>query len=158
MFCYSDTALQLLWETVEKEEQNILVESTAAKGRERFEKVMVRNGHLSLSLTAVLSTRKIISSFSDPVQETAGCWAVVWRLNAAIFRPAVNSTLSISVSPSCRCGTRVLRLIKTGSHPRAASRMCGAQVRVGQRQEQRPCIVPSVPQWSPTFHNGRGFP
>ncbi|KAL1270114.1 hypothetical protein QQF64_032403 [Cirrhinus molitorella] len=116
---------------------------------------------LSLSLSFSLSNsctfhQKSRLCFFRPC--SGDCWAVVWRLNAAIFRPAVNSSLSISVSPSCRCGTRALGLIKTASHPRAASRMCGAQVRVGQRQEQRPCIVPSVPRWSPTFHNGPGFP
>lgn len=79
---------------------------------------MVRNGHLSLSLslTAVLSSRKVLSSFSECVQESAGCWAVMWRLDTAILGPAVNSTLSISVSPSCGCGTGAIGLIKTVSH------------------------------------------
>lgn len=117
LFCYSDTALQLLWETVEKEEQNILVESAAAKRRERekVEAVMVRNGHLPLSLS-LSNSRKVLSSFSECVQESAGCWAVVWRLDTAILGPAVNSTLSISVSPSCGCGTGAIGLIKTVSH------------------------------------------
>ncbi len=140
------------------------MESAAAKGRELrllWSGMVISLSFflsLSLSLTAVLSTRKVGSAFSNSVQGTAGCWAVVWRLNAAIFRPAVNSSLSISVSPSCRCRTRAFGLIKTSSHPQAASRMCGAPVRVGQRQEQRPCIVPCVPQWSPAFHNCPGFP
>lgn len=86
MFCYSDTALQLLRETVEREEQNILVEIAAAK-EERS------SLSLSLSLTAVLSSRNLCSSFSDPVGKTAGrAGLVVWRLMAAIIRPAVNSS------------------------------------------------------------------